>query len=169
LCWLTDAQMERLKPCFPVSHGGPRVDDKRVLSGIIFFNRNGLRWRDAPAVYGPHKTLCNRWFRWSQKGEFARILLERVRQEAETEMIRSDVEPEVRHGPTPLARADWFRNALIDRGITPCIPSRKNRKVRVENTFGRLRDWRRIAMRFDRRADIFLSACALAAIVMFLP
>ena len=83
-------------------------------------------------------------------------------------------------GPTPLARADWFRNALIDKGITPCIPSRKNRKVqiehddllykkrhKIENRFGRLKDWRRVAMRFDRRADIFLSACALAAIVMF--
>lgn len=52
--WLTDAQMERLKPFFPLSHGVPRVDDKRVLSGIIFINRNGLRWRDAPAEYGPH-------------------------------------------------------------------------------------------------------------------
>ena len=99
LFWLTDAQMERLKPFFPVSHGVPRVDDKRVLSGIVFVNRNGLRWRDAPAVYGPHKTLYNRWFRWSQKGVFARILLELVRQEAETEMIMIDVEPEVRHGP----------------------------------------------------------------------
>ena len=76
--------------------------------------------------------------------------------------------------------ADWFRNALIDKGITPCIPSKKNRKVqiehdatlykkrhKIENMFGRLKDWRRIAMRFDRRADIFLSACALAAIVLF--
>ena len=76
--------------------------------------------------------------------------------------------------------ADWFRNALMDKGITPCIPSKKNRKVqikhdailykkrhKIENTFGRLKDWRRVAMRFDRRADIFLSACALAAIVMF--
>ncbi len=90
LFWLTDAQMERLKPFFPVSHGVPRVDDKPVLSGIIFVNRNGLRWRDAPADYGPHKTLYNRWFRWSQKGVFARILLELVRQEAETEMIMID-------------------------------------------------------------------------------
>ena len=49
--WLTDAQMERLTPFFPLSHGVPRVDDKRVLSGIIFINRNGLRWRDAPAEY----------------------------------------------------------------------------------------------------------------------
>ena len=43
LFWLTDEQMERLKPFFPLSHGVPRVDDKRVLSGIIFINRNGLR------------------------------------------------------------------------------------------------------------------------------
>ena len=57
LFWLTDTQMERLKPFFPLSHGVPRVDDKRVLSGIIFINRNGLRWRDAPAVCSPHKTL----------------------------------------------------------------------------------------------------------------
>jgi len=56
LFWLSDAQMARLEPCFPKSHGKPRVDDRRVLSGIIFINRNGLRWRDAPAEYGPHKS-----------------------------------------------------------------------------------------------------------------
>ena len=66
------------------------MDDKWVLSGIIFLNCNGLRWGDAPADYGPHKTLCNRWFRWSQKGVFAQILLELVRQEPETEMIMID-------------------------------------------------------------------------------
>lgn len=63
LFWLTDAQMARLEPFFPKSHGKPRVDYRRVLSGIIFINRNGLTWRDAPAAYGPHKTLYNRWKR----------------------------------------------------------------------------------------------------------
>ncbi|KXV75823.1 transposase, partial [Acetobacter malorum] len=48
LYWLTDEQMERLQSFFPKSHGKPRVDDRRVLSGIIFVNRNGLCWRDAP-------------------------------------------------------------------------------------------------------------------------
>ena len=48
LYWLTEEQMDRLRPFFPKSHGKPRVDDRRVLSGIIFVNRNGLRWRDAP-------------------------------------------------------------------------------------------------------------------------
>ena len=74
LFWLTDAQMARLEPFFPKSHGVPRVDDRRVLSGIIFINRNGLRWCDAPKEYGPPKTLYNRWKRWSDKGVFARIM-----------------------------------------------------------------------------------------------
>ena len=74
LFWLTEAQMARLRPCFPKSHGKPRVDDRRVLSGIIFVNRNGLRWRDAPPDYGPPKTLYNRWKRWSEKGVFETIL-----------------------------------------------------------------------------------------------
>ena len=56
LFWLTEAQMARLRPFFPKSHGRPRVDDLRVLSGIIFINRNGLRWCDAPREYGPAKT-----------------------------------------------------------------------------------------------------------------
>ena len=60
LFWLTDAQMVRLEPFFPKSHGRPRVDDRPVLSGMIFFNRNGLRWCDAPREYGPPKTLYNR-------------------------------------------------------------------------------------------------------------
>ena len=67
------------------------------MSGIILFNRNGLRWRDAPPIYGPHKTLYNRWYRWSRIGVFGRILLELVRQDVETEMIMIDVEPVVRH------------------------------------------------------------------------
>ena len=66
--------MARLEPCFPKSHGRPRVVDRRVLSGIIFVNRNGLRWCDAPAAYGPHKTLYNRWKRSSDAGVFFRVM-----------------------------------------------------------------------------------------------
>ena len=71
---LTDEQMARLQPFFPKSHGRPRVDDSRVLSGIIFINRNGLQWRDAPREYGPAKTLYNRWERWSDKGVFLAMM-----------------------------------------------------------------------------------------------
>ena len=70
---LSKAQMRRIEPFFPLSHGIPRVDDRRVLSGIVFVIRNGLRWRDAPPAYGPHKTLYNRFIRWSRLGVFDRI------------------------------------------------------------------------------------------------
>jgi len=88
--WLTDAQMERLRPFFPKSRGKARVDDRRVLSGIIFINRNGLRWRDAPAVYGPPKTLYNRWVRWSRMGVFARMLTELATEGAQTDTVMID-------------------------------------------------------------------------------
>ena len=74
LFWQSDAQMARLEPFFPKSHDKPRLDNRRVLSGIIFINRNGLRWRDAPAAYGPHKTLYSRWKYWREKGIFARMM-----------------------------------------------------------------------------------------------
>ena len=90
LFWLTDTQMQRLEPYFPKSHGKPRVDDRRVLSGIIFINRNGLRWRDAPSEYGPPKTLYNRWVRWSRKGVFARILTELAREGGHTDVLMID-------------------------------------------------------------------------------
>ncbi len=70
---LSPAQMRRIRPHFPVSHGIPRVDDRRVISGIVFVIKGGLRWRDAPPGYGPHKTLYNRFVRWSRMGVFDRI------------------------------------------------------------------------------------------------
>jgi len=73
LLWLTDAQMARLEPFFAKSQAKPRVDDRLVLIGIIFINRNGLRWCDAPKEYGPPKTPYNRWKRWDDKGVFARM------------------------------------------------------------------------------------------------
>ena len=76
--------------------------------------------------------------------------------------------------------ADWYRAALIRKGITPCIPFKKNRRVqyahdkelykhrhKIENMFGRLKDWRRIAMRYDRCAHTFFSAICIAASVIF--
>ena len=76
--------------------------------------------------------------------------------------------------------ADWFRDALKDKGIRPCIPGRKSRgkavrydkrryrrRNRIEIMFSRLKDWRRVATRYDRCAKTFLSAVALAATVMF--
>jgi len=76
--------------------------------------------------------------------------------------------------------ADWFREALIARGIAACIPSKINRKVpiphdpvlyrqrhKIENMFGRLKDRRRIHTRYDRCAHTFMSAISIAATVIF--
>ncbi len=53
LFYLSPEQMARIKPYFPLSHGVPRVDDTRVVSGIVYVIKNGLRWKDAPREYGP--------------------------------------------------------------------------------------------------------------------
>lgn len=76
--------------------------------------------------------------------------------------------------------SDRFRQALTTRGIEPCIPSRRGRKRRIphdrmlyrqrhriENMFGRIKDWRRVAMRYDRCTHTFMFAICLAATVLF--
>ena len=67
--WLSEAQFERLRPLLPNKvRGVARVDDRRVISGIIHVMKSGGRWVDAPACYGPRKTLYNRFVRWAEKG-----------------------------------------------------------------------------------------------------
>ena len=67
--WLSDGQWERLRPLLPNKpRGVPRVDDRRVISGIVHVLQSGCRWKDAPTIYGPPKTLYNRNVRWAAKG-----------------------------------------------------------------------------------------------------
>ncbi len=94
--------MERLRPYFSKSRGRARVGDRRVLSGIIFINRNGLRWYDGEVMnaigsnecpnteHGPPKTLCNRWKRWSDMGIFAQILMGLAEQSPDNKTISID-------------------------------------------------------------------------------
>jgi transposase len=76
---LTEAKMRRMEPYFPLSHGVARVDDRQVISGSVSVIRNGLRWRDAPREHGPHKTIYNRFVRWSRLGVFNKIFPELAR------------------------------------------------------------------------------------------
>jgi transposase len=247
LYWLTGEQMTRLRLYFPKSHGKPRVDDRRVLSGIVFVNRNGLRWRDAPSDYGPHKTLYNRWKRWGEMGVFLRMMEGLAAADADPKTVMIDATYLKAHRTASSLRvkkgglgrligrtkggmntklhavtdangrplsffmtagqvsdytgaaallddlpkaqwllgdrgydADWFRDALQAKGIQPCIPGRRSRlepikydkrryrrRSRIEIMFGRLKDWRRVATRYDRCPTVFLSAIALAATVIF--
>ncbi|TNM61553.1 transposase [Aliirhizobium smilacinae] len=86
----SQAQMRRIDSYFPLSHGVPRVDDRLILSGIIFVLRNGLRWRDAPREYGPHKTIYNRFIRWSRFGVFNRVLAELIAKRGKPEQLMID-------------------------------------------------------------------------------
>ncbi|MCF8709696.1 IS5 family transposase [Rhizorhapis sp. SPR117] len=246
LIWLSEAQMRRIEPYFPLSHGVPRVDDRRVISGIIFVIRNGLRWCDAPCEYGPPKTIYNRFIRWSRLGVFNKIFAGLAAKGGKPDRLMIDATHLKAHrtaasllkkglfprriGRTkgglnsklhavcdgkgrplimllsegqmsdykgaalmidalPRAKvllgdrgydADWFRTALADRKITPCIPSKSNRKVqiphdaalyrqrhKIEIMFGRLKDWRRIHTRYDRCAHTFMSAICIAATFIF--
>jgi len=72
--WLTEAQFARLEPFLPKdTRGVARVDDRRVISGIIHVLKSGGCWSDAPGVYGPRKTLYNRFVRWAAKDVWTNI------------------------------------------------------------------------------------------------
>ena len=69
LFWLTDEQFSKIAPHLPTdTRGKARVDDRRVISGIVHVLKSGGRWIDAPPEYGPKKTLYNRYVRWAEKG-----------------------------------------------------------------------------------------------------
>ncbi len=87
---LTKQQLNRIKPYFPVSHGVPRVDDLRVISGIIYVIRYGLQWKEAPKGYGPYKTLYNRFVRWSRAGIFDTIFRELSRPPGSADCLMID-------------------------------------------------------------------------------
>jgi transposase len=67
--WLSDAEWRRIEPLLPRGRkGARRVDDRRIISGIVHMLKCGARWRDCPAAYGPYTTIYNRFNRWSRQG-----------------------------------------------------------------------------------------------------
>jgi transposase len=67
--WLSETEWARIEPLLPRGRrGAHRVDDRRVISGIVHMLRSGARWRDCPRVYGPYTTIYNRFNRWSRQG-----------------------------------------------------------------------------------------------------
>jgi len=114
LFYLEAGQLERIQPYFPKSHGVPRVDDLRVISGIIHVLKRGLQWRDAPKEYGPHKTLYNRFIRWSARGVFDRIF---------KELSSSDVPDQLQIDATHL-KAHRTAASLSKKGMFPATLAR---------------------------------------------
>jgi len=112
LFWLTPEQLSTIEPFFPLPHGVPRVDDRRVVSGIIFVIKNGLRWRDAPSEYGPHKTLYNRFIRWSRLGVFDKIFSHLAVEDGPPDRLMIDA--------THL-KAHRTASSLLKKGMFPAI------------------------------------------------
>ena len=74
LLWFSDEQWARIEPMLPKNTRGlKRVDDRRVLSGIVHVLKSGGRWADCPADYGPKKTIYNRFVRWAERGIWENI------------------------------------------------------------------------------------------------
>ena len=109
---LSEAQMRRIMQFFPLSHGVARVDDRRVVSGIVFVIRNGLRWRDAPRDYGPHKTIYNRFVRWSRLGVFNKIFAELARKAGKPGRLMID---------TTHLKAHRTAASLLKKGLFPDV------------------------------------------------
>jgi putative transposase len=109
---LSQVQMRRIERYFPLSHGIARVDDRRIVSAIVFVIKNGLRWRDAPAEYGPHKTIYNRFIRWSRLGVFNTIFAELAHKGGKPERIMIDA--------THL-KAHRTAASLLKKGLFPDV------------------------------------------------
>ena len=108
--WLTGARFGRLEPRLPTKpRGVPRVDDRRVIPGIVHVIRGGLMWRDAPAVYGPPKTLYNRFIRRGRIGVFDRVFEAPAGGSAATDTVMIDA---------PHLRAHRTAASLLKKGFS---------------------------------------------------
>ena len=246
LFWLSDEQWARIGPYLPRDvRGVERVDDRRVISGIVHVLKSGCRWCDCPPEYGPPTTIYNRFVRWARRGLWEKLVLRtgrvwaigrdaddrfdacqsaplgrgwkkgeenqavgRSRGGRNTKihaladakgrliaillsggeahdcplaerLIRRVKSPERLLGDKAYDSAE-LREALDERGTKPVIPNRCNRKQpfsfnkrlyklrwRIENAFNRLKDFRRIATRYDKLARNYLASVCLAAALVW--
>ncbi|MFT3810918.1 MAG: IS5 family transposase [Micropepsaceae bacterium] len=244
--WLSDAEWARIEPLLPRGRkGAHRVDDRRVISGIVHMLKCGARWRDCPPEFGPYTTIYNRFNRWSRQGlwhenllcpdrphrhlllgldrrdacEGAPLSLGRKRGDFDQAIGRSrggrttKLHGLVDHhgkprvlllspgntndvtmaaalieaaGPFTKLLADkgydanHLRQLLARRGAEVVIPSTTSRRApipydkiayrdrnRVERMWCRLKDFRRVATRYDKLARNFLSGALIAAICAY--
>ena len=91
LFWLSDEQWRKIKPFLPTDvRGKDRVDDRRVISGILHILKSGCRWCDCPAEYGPPTTIYNRFVRWARRGVWERLFSELATRGRSSEMQMID-------------------------------------------------------------------------------
>lgn len=244
LFWLSDEAWTVIDPHLPHGRPGkPRVDDRRVISGILHVLKTGCRWRDVPSAYGPTTTIYNRYNRWSRRGLWQR-LFEQVAAfgDVPDELTLDSSHVKAHRSAAGAKRGEWaqavgrsrggrtskihcladdrgrpvafaltpgniadirmavpllsaiapprrliadkaydvdsLRGWLKARRIRAVIPSTATRTVPypldrgayrrrnlIERLFCHLKNWRRLATRYDRLARNYLAALALVAVV----
>ena len=91
LFWLSDKQWSKIEPLLPKDvRGKARVDDRRVISGILHVIKSGCRWCDCPPEYGPATTIYNRFIRWAKRGIWERLFVELAGRGRSTEVQMID-------------------------------------------------------------------------------
>ncbi|MCG7363932.1 IS5 family transposase [Roseomonas sp. ACRSG] len=243
LFWLSDEAWAAIEPHLPRGRPGkPRVDDRRVISGILHVLKTGCRWRDLPAAYGPPTTIYNRFNRWSGRGLWQRLFAKMAASGEVPQELSLDSSHVKAHRSAAGGKGEWtqavgrsrggrtskihcladdhgrpvafaltpgniadismalpllgavaapkrliadkaydadsLRQWLKQRRVQAVIPSTATRtqpypldrrayrrRNHIERLFCRLKNWRRVATRYDRLAQNYLAALALIAAV----
>jgi len=121
LFWLSDREWERIEPHLPRDvRGKARVDDRRVISGIIHVLKTGCRWCDCPPEYGPHTTIYNRFVRWARRGVWETMFraLAGAGRSLETQMIDSTHVKAHRSASGGKGGKKSRRSAVLAEGVT---------------------------------------------------
>ncbi len=120
---LFEGQMELIRPFFPPAHGVPRVDDRRILSGVIYVIRDRLQWKDAAKAYGPHRTLYNRFVRWSRSDVSHRIFVALTEQAGRSKRLVIDAT----HRKAYRTAASLLKKSFS----SPCQTHERQRELRA--------------------------------------
>ena len=116
LFWLSDEQWCSIQPLLPTDvRGKARVDDRRVISGIVFVIKSGCRWCDCPPEYGPPKTIYNRFVRWAERGVWERLFRELARRGRSTAMQMIDSTHVKAHRSASGAKRGSISRLLVAR------------------------------------------------------
>jgi transposase len=188
--WLNERQFARLEPHLPTdTRGKPRVDDRRVISGIVHVLKSGCRWIDAPDVYGSAQDTLQSLRALGSQGNLGRHLscvgVGRRPTGGSADCTAADAmldqmsAADILHGDKGYD-SDAVRRKIESKGAALNIPPKTNRRWKncfsprlyrnrnaIERMFGRLKDLRRIATRYDRLAHNFLAAVCLAATLCY--
>ena len=114
LFWLNDEQWRQIEPHLPKDvRGKARVDDRRVISGIVHVIKSGCRWCDCPPEYGPPTTIYNRFVRWAERGVWERLFRELAARGRSTETQMIDA-THVKGTARPRAQKRGNRTRLLD-------------------------------------------------------